>query len=146
MVLHFLRVSVVKGELREMREIRLRANRLSGNGYLAQGNNFGIGFVAAADTGNIVEDNTVLGNLNGIFLAAGVQGNTFLRNLITGNPPIQMSFDTPSSTIGYDIKNLADPDANTFEGNVGFVASGNNNGNCGRAADCPAPTGTGTWT
>jgi hypothetical protein len=58
----------------------------------------------------------ILGNLNGIFLVAGVQGNTFLRNLITGNPPVQVSLDSPSTT-GYDIKNLAAADANAFEGN-----------------------------
>ena len=84
---------------------------------MAQGNNFGIGFVAAADTGNVVEDNTIVGNANGIFLVAGTQGNTFLRNLVTGNPPVQMSVDTPSS-VGYDIKNLAASDANTFQGNI----------------------------
>jgi parallel beta-helix repeat protein len=65
----------------------------------------------------VVEDNTIVGNANGIFLVAGTQGNTFLRNLVTGNPPVQVSLDNPSS-IGYDIKNMAASDANTFEGNI----------------------------
>ena len=65
----------------------------------------------------MVEDNTIVGNANGIFLVAGTQGNTFLRNLVTGNPPVQVSLDSPSS-IGYDIKNMAASDANTFAGNI----------------------------
>jgi parallel beta-helix repeat protein len=84
---------------------------------LAQGNNFGIGLVAAADTGNVFEENTIVGNANGIFLVAGVQGNIFRQNLVAGNPPVQLSLDSPSAN-GYDIKNLASPDANAFVGNT----------------------------
>jgi parallel beta-helix repeat protein len=83
---------------------------------VAQGNNFGIGLVAATDTGNVIEDNTVVGNSNGIFLAAGVQGNVIRRNLIVGNPPVQVDLDHASAS-GVDIKNLADDGANTFRGN-----------------------------
>ena len=86
---------------------RLRGNRLSGNGYAAQGNNFGIGLVTATNTGNIIENNTVLGNTNGIFIAAGVQGNTFRGNIITGNPAVQVAIDHPSATSGFDILNLS---------------------------------------
>jgi len=81
-----------------------------------QGNNFGIGLVTASDTGNVIEDNAVLGNSNGIFLAAGVAGNTIRRNLIVGNTPVQVSLDHPSAS-GVDIKNLADDGANLFRGN-----------------------------
>ena len=88
---------------------------------MAQGNNFGIGLVAATDTGNVFEENTVVGNSNGIFLAAGVRGNIFRQNLIAGNPPVQVSVDSPS-TIGYDIKNLGATDANAFEGNTCITA------------------------
>lgn len=84
---------------------------------MAQGNNFGIGLVSASDTGNVIEDNTVVGNTNGIFLAAGVQGNVIRRNLIVGNPPVQVDLDHPS-TSGVDIKNLAADGANAFRGNV----------------------------
>jgi parallel beta-helix repeat protein len=73
--------------------------------------------VTASDTGNVIEDNTVVGNSNGIFLAAGVQGNTFRRNLVVGNPAVQVDLDHPDVS-GVDIKNLADPGANTFTGNI----------------------------
>jgi len=73
--------------------------------------------VTGSDTGNVIEDNTVVGNTNGIFLTAGVQGNIFRGNLVIGNPAIQVSLDNSSSS-GFDIKNLADPGANSFEGNV----------------------------
>jgi len=84
---------------------------------VVQANNFGIGLVAANDTGNVIEENTVVGNTNGIFLAAGVQGNVIRRNLIIGNPPVQVAVDH-TSTSGVDIKNLADDGANTFRGNI----------------------------
>jgi len=81
-----------------------------------QGNNFGIGLITASDTGNVIEENTVLGNSNGIFLATGVAGNVIRRNLIVGNPPVQVIIDHPSES-GVDIKNLADDGANTFRRN-----------------------------
>jgi parallel beta-helix repeat protein len=84
--------------------------------------------VAATDTGNVVEGNTIVGNTNGIFLASGVQGNIFHGNLVTGNPPVQISLDSPS-TSGLDIKNLADPGANAFEGNI-----------CLTSANAPCPS------
>ena len=92
---------------------------------MAQGSNFGIGFPAAIDTGNIVEENNILGNTNGIFLAPGVKGNFFRGNFVIGNPPVQVSLDNTSSA-GLDIKNLADSGANAFEGNV-----------CGTATNAP---------
>jgi parallel beta-helix repeat protein len=78
--------------------------------------------VTASDTSNVIEDNTVVGNVNGIFLAPGVQGNLFRGNLISGNPPVQVSADNPSAG-GLDIKNLADPGANAFEGNICLTSS-----------------------
>jgi parallel beta-helix repeat protein len=95
---------------------------------LGQGSNFGVGFPAAADTGNIVEQNTILGNTNGIFLAPGVKGNFFRGNLVMGNPPVQVSVDNAASS-GVDVKNLADAGANTFEGNV-----------CGTSVNAPCPS------
>jgi parallel beta-helix repeat protein len=65
----------------------------------------------------MIEDNTVVGNANGIVLAAGVQGNIIRGNLIAGNPPVQLSIDFPLST-GVDIRNMAADGANTFENNV----------------------------
>jgi len=95
---------------------RLRRNRLSGNGYAAQGNNFGVGIEGTGTNDNIVEDNTVTGNTNGLFMTAGVQGNVIRQNVIVGNPPVQVDLDHPS-TNGVDIKNLAQTGANTFRGN-----------------------------
>ena len=80
-------------------------------------NNFGIGLPAAIDTDNVVEDNEIVGNANGIFITSGVQGNTFRRNTILGNPPVQIAVDHTANG-GFDIKNLADTSANTFEGNL----------------------------
>jgi parallel beta-helix repeat protein len=95
---------------------------------LGQGSNFGVGFPAAIDTGNIVEENTILGNTNGIFLAPGVKGNFFRGNLVIGNPPVQVSLDNATSS-GVDVKNLADPGANVFEGNV-----------CATSVNAPCPS------
>jgi hypothetical protein len=49
-------------------------------------------------------------------MTAGVQGNIIRRNLIIGNPPIQVDVDHPSAK-GVDIKNQATNGANTFQGN-----------------------------
>jgi parallel beta-helix repeat protein len=95
---------------------RLRRNRLSGNGYAAQGSNFGIGIEGNGTNDNIVEYNTVTGNTNGLFMTPTVQANIIRRNVIVGNPPVQVDLDHPSTT-GLDIKNLAPSGANTFQGN-----------------------------
>jgi parallel beta-helix repeat protein len=84
--------------------------------------------VDAADNGNVIENNTVVGNTNGIFLVAGVQGNIFRGNLVTGNPALQVSVDNPSNG-GVDIKNLASAGANAFEGNI-----------CLTSANAPCPS------
>jgi parallel beta-helix repeat protein len=89
-----------------------------------------VGFVSASDTDNLVEGNEISGNANGVFLAAGVQGNIIRGNTIVGNPPVQVSVDHTSDS-GVDIKNLAAVGANTFDGNI--CLSGTN-------APCPALT------
>ncbi len=95
----------------------VRANRSSGNGYAAQGSNFGIGLVAPGTNDNVIVDNIVFGNANGIVLVAGVAGNVILRNFAIGNPPVQVSVGNPG-TAGVDIRNLATPGSNVVEGNV----------------------------
>lgn len=65
----------------------------------------------------MVEENTIFGNTNGILLVQGVHGNVFRRNLVAGNPPVQISVATPA-TGGVDVKNLAADGANTFHANV----------------------------
>jgi parallel beta-helix repeat protein len=84
---------------------------------LAQLNNFGIGLEGTGTNDNVVEENTVFGNSNGLYLTATVQGNIIRRNIFLGNPAVQVSVDNPSGS-GVDIKNLADAGANTFEGNI----------------------------
>jgi parallel beta-helix repeat protein len=101
---------------------------LSGNGYSAQGNNFGIGLENTGTNDNIVEDNTVIGNTNGLFMTAEVQGNIIRRNLLEGNPPVQVAVDHASNS-GFDIKNLADVGKNLFQGNFCLTAVN---------AQCPA--------
>jgi parallel beta-helix repeat protein len=66
---------------------------------------------------NVIEDNTVLGNTNGIILAAGALRNTFRRNLAMGNPPTQIAVDYASTNFA-DIRNLSGSDTNTFQGNI----------------------------
>lgn len=66
---------------------------------------------------NTIVDNVVMGNANGIvILSTGAQGNLIRRNLVVGNPPVQISVDHPA-TQGVDIRNLA-PGVNTLEDNV----------------------------
>jgi parallel beta-helix repeat protein len=79
--------------------------------------NFGIGLPAPTNADNIIEDNVIVGNANGIYVVMGAQGNIFRRNLVTGNPPVQVSVDNPSSS-GFDIRNLATAGTNTFQGNT----------------------------
>lgn len=99
---------------------RVRANRLSGNGYsLGTAINFGIGLLqgGTGTTENVVEENTVVGNTNGLYMTAGVRGNIIRRNLIVGNPAVQVDVDHASAG-GVDIRNLGEDGANTFQGNV----------------------------
>jgi parallel beta-helix repeat protein len=83
---------------------------------LAPGNNFGIGFTGTSSN-NLVEDNTIVGNSNGIYLQPTAVTNIFRRNLVMGNPPIQVAVNNPASK-GFDIWNLSPTGANTFQANV----------------------------
>lgn len=97
-------------------ENRLRANRTIGNGFWAPGNNFGIGLIGTSSR-NVVEDNSIFGNSNGIYLQPGAVGNVVRRNLAMDNPPIQIPASNPAGS-GYDIWNLSPAGANTFHANV----------------------------
>lgn len=77
--------------------------------------------VAPGTNDNVIIDNIISGNTNGIVLVAGVEGNVILRNLVVGNPPVQVSASNPG-TVGADIRNLAAPGANTLEGNICLTA------------------------
>jgi len=99
----------------------LRGNLVTGNGFAAQGSNFGIGLVDPNDDDNLIVDNTVVGNANGIVLVAGAEGNVIGGNLVVGNPPVQVAVNNPGS-VGVDIRNLATPGSNTVDGNVCLTA------------------------
>ena len=66
----------------------------------------------------MVEENTAVGNANGIFLTAGVQGNIFRANVLAGNPAVQVSVDHESTSTGFDILNQSNEGANAFEANT----------------------------
>lgn len=66
---------------------------------------------------NVIEENTIFGNSNGVYLTAGTQGNIIHGNLITGNPSVQTDVDNPSDG-GVDILNLANAGDNAFLGNI----------------------------
>ena len=83
-----------------------------------------------ANTGNVIEDNTVVGNASGIILVAGVEGEIVRRNFVVGNPPLEVAVDHPSG-VGADIVNRAAAGANTFHANVCLTAIN---------APCPAST------
>ena len=72
--------------------------------------------VAAGTDDNVIEDNTILGNANGVYLAAGVAGNIIRRNVIAANPPVQVSVSVPAAS-GWDIRNLTQQGTNIFEDN-----------------------------
>jgi len=77
--------------------------------------NFGLGLFGGS-TNNLVEHNKFGGNVNGIYIHASSAGNVFHRNVILGNPPVQVSNDF-GKAIGADIQDFAPPGANTFDDN-----------------------------
>jgi hypothetical protein len=99
---------------------RIRRNMFSGNGSVGPpSNDFGLGFVGNS-SGNIVEDNSIGGNISGVLIQGGASGNLFRRNVIAGNPPSQLS-RTFGPAIGADVKDesavAGSGSRNTFERN-----------------------------
>jgi hypothetical protein len=79
-------------------------------------NNFGVGLVFASND-NLVEENKIGGNVNGVYIDAnGDVGNVIRSNTVVGNPPGQVS-TTFGAGIGADIQDMSAPGANTFEDN-----------------------------
>ena len=108
---------------------RVRLNSAQGNGYSEPADDFGIGLIGTP-SGNVIEENTVSGNTNGIFIAAGAVDNVVRENVVVGNPGIQSANTNPGSR-ALDIVNLAPAAQTKFERNV-CVTSLN--------APCPATT------
>jgi parallel beta-helix repeat protein len=106
---------------------RVRLNATHGNGYSEPPDDFGIGIQGGA-TGNVIEENTITGNTNGIYIAAAAGENVIRENLAVGNPAIQTSATRP--TVQHvDILNLAPAGRITFERNV-----------CVTSVNAPCPT------
>jgi parallel beta-helix repeat protein len=106
---------------------RIRRNQFSGNGSVSNNNNdFGVGLLFGS-SGNIVEDNSIGGNTNGILIQANAVDNVIRRNVIAGNPPAQVS-RTFGAAIGFDVKDESSApgtgDRNTFERNWCVTYSG----------------------
>ena len=96
----------------------IRKNFFAGNGAAANNNNdFGIGLIASS-SGNLIEDNSIGGNANGLLVQANATGNLIRLNVIAGNPPSQFSKDY-GAAIGADVKDEATADGarNTFDRN-----------------------------
>jgi hypothetical protein len=87
-----------------------------GPGFVS--NNFGVGLIGTSSD-NLVEDNKIGGNFNGLYIGSGTKGgNVIRRNIIVGNPPVQISTEFGAS-VGVDIQDLSNPalGANIFEDN-----------------------------
>jgi parallel beta-helix repeat protein len=103
-------------------------NYVSGNGYANQlvsgnnTNNFGIGVISTA-TNNLIEENVIMGNANGILLGSNTRGNVIRQNVATGNPPVQVSHSYTAASCatppcaGGDIRNNAPAGSNTMQDN-----------------------------
>jgi hypothetical protein len=84
----------------------IRRNFFAGNGSPANNNNdFGTGLIAGSSF-NLIEENSIGGNTNGLLLQADTHDNVIRLNVIAGNPPSQVSKDYGAS-IGADVKDEA---------------------------------------
>jgi parallel beta-helix repeat protein len=95
---------------------RGRLNAAHGNGYSEPADDFGIGLIGTA-SGNLIDENTVSGNTNGILIAGGTRDNVIRSNVVLGNPGIQTA-NTQPAVQAVDILNLAPADRTKFERHV----------------------------
>ncbi len=114
---------------------RVRRSEFAGNGTIALGpppaaipNDFGVGLVGSS-SGNVIEENGIGGNINGVALfplgAATPTGNLIRKNVIVGNPPIEISADNPGiNPVGADIRDFSAAGSNTFEDNLCITYTG----------------------
>lgn len=99
---------------------RVRLNMSSGNGAATSklspttSNNFGLSLLGTSG-GNEIENNKLSGNVNGILIASP-RRNVIRRNIVVGNPAVQVSKDY-GTAIGADIQDLSPAGTNSFEGN-----------------------------
>jgi len=69
----------------------------------------------------LVEENTAIGNTNGIVVFPPATGTMVRGNVAVGNPPIQLSVSNPEST-GVDIWDQSARGQTTFDRNVCVTA------------------------
>ena len=93
---------------------------------------FGIGLVGTAN-GNVVEENLVTANTNGIYIAAAVGRNTVRANTVLGNPAIQ-SIGTRPEVRALDIVNLSPANQTVLDRN-----------RCVTSLNAPCPVIVSTW-
>jgi parallel beta helix pectate lyase-like protein len=115
---------------------RVRRSEFAGNGTIFLGpppaavpNDFGVGLVGSS-SGNVIEENGIGGNINGLALfplsaAATPTGNLIRKNVIVGNPPMEVSADNPGiNPVGADIRDFSAAGSNTFEDNLCITYTG----------------------
>jgi len=90
---------------------------------VASNNDFGMGLIGTS-SGNVIEQNSITGNTNGILIQAGATGNTIRQNIAAGNPPSLVS--RTYGPVGFDIKDEAAGNGarNSFERNWCITYSG----------------------
>ena len=101
---------------------RFRGNVASGNGYAVSPPNLNFG-LALSGRGNTVSENIITGNVTGIHISGASVDNLVYRNIIAGNPPIQISVNVPEFR-GFDIRNFSPEGANTILENSCLTYSG----------------------
>ena len=99
---------------------RVRLNTSHGNGYSDPPDDFGIGLVGTA-SGNVIDQNLVTGNTNGIYIGAAVGKNMVRDNTVVGNPAIQVAVTRPDAR-ALDIVNLAPATQVEFDSNQCLTA------------------------
>ena len=122
-------------------ENQIRRNQFHGNGSIAVGapqvpptpNDFGVGLVGTS-SGNVIEENSIGGNINGVLLYPLTARNLIRRNIIAGNPPVQLSA-TAGTPVGVDIRDASAAGANSFEENHCITYEGTT-----LPAPCPSVT------
>lgn len=104
---------------------RIRRSEFTGNGSVAPGdpfglpNDFGVGLTGAS-RGNVIEENGIGGNVIGIQVWPTAADNTIRKNVVAGNPQVQLG----SPPVGDDIRDYSPRGANRFEENLCITYNG----------------------
>jgi parallel beta-helix repeat protein len=73
--------------------------------------------VIGTGSGNVIDENSVTGNTQGIFIGPGARETILRSNIVIGNPAIQVG-STHRDVRTADIVNMAPAGQTTFERNV----------------------------